>query len=54
MFNKDFMFETLAKYLRFRNLKTYVIDETNATWMERLLIRKYKKELGMLSNKEVD
>ena len=52
MFGLNSIMEFLSKHLRFKNMKTILIDETNAGRSQRRQIEKFKKELGILTPKE--
>ena len=52
MFGLNSIMEFLAKHLRFKNMKTILIDETNAGFSQRRQIEKFKKELGILTQRE--
>ena len=49
LFGLNSIMEFLSKHLRFKNMKTIVIDETNAGFSQRRQIEKFKKELGILT-----
>ena len=49
MFGLNSIMEFLSKHLRFKNMKTILIDETNAGFSQRRQIEKFKKELGILT-----
>lgn len=52
MFGLNSIMEFLSKHLRFKNMKTILIDETNAGFSQRRQIEKFKKELGILTQRE--
>ena len=53
MFGLNSIMEFLSKHLRFKNMKTILIDETNAKQDEhRRQIEKFKKELGILTPRQ--
>lgn len=47
MISKKGILDHLVKYIRFPNIKTKIIDESNANWFQKLKIDYYKKELGI-------
>lgn len=52
MFGLNSIMEFLSKHLRFKNMKTILIDETNSGRSQRRQIEKFKKELGILTQRE--
>lgn len=52
LFGLNSIMEFLSRHLRFKNMKTILIDETNAGFSQRRQIEKFKKELGILSQFE--
>ena len=52
LFGLNSIMEFLSKHLRFKNMKTILIDETNAGFSQRRQIEKFKKELGILTQRE--
>lgn len=49
LFGLNSIMEFMSRHLRFKNMKTILIDETNAGFSQRRQIEKFKKELGILS-----
>ena len=52
LFGLNSIMEFLSKHLRFKNMKTILIDETNAGRSQRRQIEKFKKELGILTPRQ--
>ena len=42
------LFDFMYKYLRFPNMEVKLIDYSNANWVERLMLDKYRKQMGIL------
>ena len=52
LFSQNVLFDFMARYLRFPNLKVHVIDYSNARGAQFWMLDKYRKAMGIPTRKE--